>query len=94
MQNTQNVWGQRKSILLHSLEANHACIWLMCMTGTLYLLLIAREGTPSDAHLILRLKKQSSIIAVPFEHANQATTASRNSRACGSDHEYLLCAEF
>ncbi|DBA81527.1 TPA: hypothetical protein ACH3X1_007301 [Trebouxia sp. C0004] len=43
---------------------------------TLYLLLIPRECTPSDADLILRLKKSSSIIAVPFVHANQATTVS------------------
>ena len=38
------------------------------MTGMLYLLLILRECTPSDADLILRIKKKSSVIALPFNH--------------------------
>ncbi len=42
---------------------------------TLHLLLIPRDCTPSDADLILKIKKKGSIIAVSCEHAKQATTA-------------------
>ena len=65
----------------------------MYMTGMLYLLLMSRKCTPSDADLILRIKKYTSVIAVPMYMPIEQTPQVAKADLVETDRRCLLCAE-